>query len=108
LLSSDHEARASEPVGLEIEIAETSRFCAGDTRAWAWYRGSSVGPYSCMSALLVVELYADQRIASGESIATVVERLLADCNNLAMPGLVIGLLERHIFAVNDELDRWIT
>jgi hypothetical protein len=96
-----------EPVGLEIEIAGESRFCAGDARAWAWYRGSSVGPYSCMSALLAVEMYADQCIAAGEPIATVIERLLADCNNLAMPGLVIGLLERHILAVNGELDRWI-
>ncbi len=61
----------------------------------------------CNSALLAVERFADERIAAGEPIATVVERLLADCHNLAMPGLVIGLLKRHIANVSDELDLWI-
>ncbi|MFI4989787.1 MAG: hypothetical protein ACHQHO_02565 [Solirubrobacterales bacterium] len=96
------------PTGLELELAEGSRFCIGDERAWSWYRGSSVGPYPCMSALLAVESYADQCIGAGESIATVTARLLVDCRNLAMPGLVVGLLERHILVVDDELDRWLT
>ncbi len=96
-----------EPVGIELDIAGESRFCVGDARAWSWYRGSSVGPEVCTSALLAVERFADERIAAGEPIATVVERVLADCHNLAMSGLVIGLLERHIANVSDELDLWI-
>jgi hypothetical protein len=32
---------------------------------------------------------------------------LRECNNLAMPGLVVGLLVRHLDRVGDELDAWL-
>ncbi|HYK95433.1 MAG TPA: hypothetical protein VE011_06165 [Candidatus Dormibacteraeota bacterium] len=83
-----------------------SRRCIGSERAWIWYRGSSVGPYPCMSALLAVERFADHLITNlGVPIHQVAETLMRDAHNLAMPGLVAGLLIRH--RAFELLDGWL-
>ena len=95
--------------GLEIELPGVGRRLHVDAPdVWRWYRGTSVGPYPCVSALLAVERFADQLIALGFTLTRVVGLLLADCHNLAMPGLVAGMLIRHIDAVTDELDPWLS
>jgi hypothetical protein len=83
-----------------------ARKCIGSPRTWMWYRGSSTGPYPCVSALLAVERFADQLIANLRiPIPKVVELLLRDCHNLAMPGLIVGLLIRH--RAFELLDDWL-
>lgn len=80
----------------------------GDGHVWQWYRGSSVGPYACMSALLATERFADQLISEyGLTPAQVVSLLLRDCHNLAMAGLVVGLLVRYLGSSGDLLDAWL-
>ena len=84
------------------------RCCVGDEHVWRWYRGSSVGPPPCMSALLAVERFTDTWITKGHNLDGLVRLLLADCHNLAMPGLVVGVLIRHPDIVTDELDIWLS
>lgn len=94
--------------GLELELPDMGvRRYVGDDHAWSWYRGLSVGPYPCMSALLAVERFADHCIAAGVEIRRLVWLLLRDCHNLAMPGLVMGLLVRHLDQAGDLLDPWL-
>lgn len=95
--------------GLDLDLPGAgTRHCVGDDHAWCWYRGSGVGPYPCISALLAVELYADHLITVvGEPVGHVVDLLLRECNNLAMPGLVVGLLVRHLADAGDQMDRWL-
>jgi len=39
--------------GVQLDIPGAgSRYFAGDEHVWAWYRGTSIGPYPCMSALI--------------------------------------------------------
>jgi hypothetical protein len=80
------------------------RHYTGDDHVWAWYRGTSVGPYPCMSALQAVEQFADQLLAQGIPLPQVVVRLLHDARNLAMLGLVTGLLTRHADGLAGEAD----
>lgn len=80
--------------------------CEGDRHVWRWYRGSSVGPAPCVSALLAVERFADDLLGAGLKLHEVSDFLLRGCHNLAMPGLVVGLLVRHFDDVRDELDIW--
>ncbi|MEU9105756.1 hypothetical protein AB0D54_15530 [Streptomyces xanthophaeus] len=95
--------------GAELDLPGVGvRHCVGDEHVWAWYRGSSIGPYPCVSALLAVERLADQLVAiAGISPTRVVELLLRDCNNLAMPGLVVGFLVRHLEQAGDLLIPWM-
>ena len=103
------EPQADPGSGLELELPSIGkRFCAGDSHVWMWYRGSGVGPYPCVSALLAVERFADQSIAIGFEPGKIAKLLLDDCHNLAMPGLVVGMLVRHLEKVTDELDVWLS
>ena len=96
--------------GLDLDLPGVgTRWCAGDDQTWRWYRGGSTGPYPCVSALLAVERLADQLLATGIVPAREVARLLLrDCRNLAMPGLVAGLLIRHQAQAGDLLDGWLS
>src|SRR5439155_11952523 len=81
-------ATSDEPLpGLDLDLLGIgTRRCVGDGHVWCWYRGSSVGPYPCMSALLAAERFADHLVDSlGLPLAAVTQMLLRDCHNLAMP-----------------------
>lgn len=102
----DKSKDAAEPDGIELDVPGTGmRRYIGDSHVWAWYRGSSVGPYPCMSALLALERFIDHMLESWEIPArTILELLLRDCHNLAVPGLLVGFLTRHPDQVGDLLD----
>jgi hypothetical protein len=95
--------------GLDLDLPGVGmRRCVGDAHVWSWYRGSSVGPYTCMSALLALERFADHLVDTLDiPIANMVELLLRECHNLAMVGFVVGLLERHPEKAGDQADRWL-
>ncbi|MBT2493687.1 ATP-binding protein, partial [Streptomyces sp. ISL-96] len=100
----------STPFGVDLDIPDLgARHYVGDAHVWGWYRGSTVGPYPCMSALLAVERFADHLISKLDiPPKAVVQLLLRNCNNLAMPGLVVGLLVRHLDVASDLLDSWLS
>ncbi|MCT1830425.1 hypothetical protein [Brevibacterium luteolum] len=102
----DNQRKAAEPVGVELDIPRIgTRRYIGDNHVWAWYRGSSVGPYPCMSALLALERFIDYMLESLDIPARpILYVLLRDCNNLAVPGLLVGFLTRHPNHVGDLLD----
>lgn len=84
------------------------RLFVGDGSVWAWYRGTGVGPYACMSALLALERFADHLFEKLDIPARrIVELLLTDCYNLAVPGLIVGFLTRHPDAIGDLLDPFL-
>ncbi|MFE2032840.1 hypothetical protein ACFXBB_06150 [Streptomyces scopuliridis] len=102
-------APGEELPGVDLDLPGVgARHCIGDGHVWAWYRGSSVGPHPCMSALMAVERLADQLVGIvGAPLDRVVQLLLRDCNNLAMPSLVVGFLVRHLEQGGHLLDDWM-
>lgn len=96
-----------EGVDLEIPSLGMRRY-VGDSHVWSWYRASSVGPYPCMSALLALERFADHLLESVNLPArAIIELLLGDCHNLAVPGLIVGFLTRHPDRTADLLDPFL-
>jgi len=91
----------------ELGITGTSVVYVGDDHVWTWYRGTGVGPYPCMSALEALERVCDQLVAAGVPLANIVAVLLDRCENLAMPGLAVGLLVRHLEDAGRLLDRYL-
>lgn len=104
---SDTEPASDEETGAELNLDGTSRLYVGDTHVWAWYRATSVGPYSAMSALLAMERIAERWLDAGLSPNRLVTVLLEGCENLAVPGLLFGLLTRHLDKVTNELDSFL-
>jgi hypothetical protein len=92
----------------ELGITGTNVVYVGDDHVWTWYRGTGVGPYPCMSALEALERVCDQLAAAGVPLANIVAVLLDGCENLAMPGLAVGLLVRHLEDAGQLLDRYLT
>lgn len=100
------ESRADE--GLDLDLLGLGlRTYLGDAHVWSWYRGSSVGPYPCVSALLALELMMDAFVRADIPIKLVATRVLRDASTLASAGLVCGFLVRHLDKVTDELDEYL-
>jgi hypothetical protein len=93
--------------GVRLNLDGNPRFYVGDTHVWSWYRGTSVGPYSGMSALLAMERVVEGWLDAGVTAAQVVNVLLEGCENLAVPGMLFGLLVRHVDKVTNELDPFL-
>ncbi len=87
-----------------LEITGTPLSYTGDDQVWRWYRGTGVGPYPCISALQALEHACDQLVEAGIPIKNLVPMMLNGCENLAMVGLVVGMLERHLEAADELLD----
>ncbi|RSZ61228.1 ATP-binding protein [Corynebacterium hylobatis] len=103
----DHGPEEQHETGAELNLDGTSRFYVGDTHVWSWYRGTSVGPYSGMSALLAMERVAEGWLDTHTPPSWIVNALLENCENLAVPGMLYGLLTRHIDKINEELDPFL-
>ncbi len=86
---------AVEHYSQTLSITGESRTYVGDQHVWMWYRGTGVGPYPCMSALQACELVCEQLIAAEIPLESITTLLLEGCENLAMVGLVVGLLTRY-------------
>lgn len=91
----------------EFDISGSSHTYIGDDHVWTWYRGTGVGPYPCMSALQALERTCDQLIAMGMPIANIVATLLDGCESLAMVGVIVGLLVRHLEEADRLLDPYL-
>jgi hypothetical protein len=96
--------------GLDLDLPGTGpRRCAGDRDTWRLYRGGTTAPEPCLSALLAVEKWADQLLRTGQvPVSAIIELMLRDCRNLAMPGLAAGILIRHPESAGGQLDLWMT
>ena len=91
-----------------LEVTGSRSTYVGDDHVWIWYRGTGVGPYPCISALQALERFCDHVVAAGVSLRFVVPVLLNGCESLAMVGLVVGLLVRHIDKAEQLLDPCFT
>ena len=92
----------------ELGITGTRRVYVGDDHVWRWYRGTGVGPDPCISALQALERVCDERIKAGDPLKVLVSILLEGCENLAMVGLVVGILIRHVEDAGRALDAFLT
>ena len=99
----------SAPPGLILTAFGQVQHFHGDINVWLWYRGSSNGPYPCVSALLALEYVADELIKHCAIPAgRLAKVILGQTSTLATVGLVFGMLVRHIDTVTDELDDFLT
>ena len=94
-------------LGITLRLTGAPRAYFGDDHVWRWYRGSAVGPPPCVSALRALERVCDQLLSNGAAPDRLAALLLDGCENLAMPGLVVGLVVRHIERAGTSLDPFL-
>lgn len=90
-----------------MSISGRERFYVGDGAVWHWYRGAAGGPYPCMSALQAMERLLDQLLEAGVPMPAIVHILLEDCENLAVPALLLGVMIRHIEVSQDAIEPFL-
>lgn len=100
-------AAGVEERGLLLNLDGSPRRYDGDGNVWGWYRGSVGGPDSAASALLAAEHVAEGWLKDGALPSRVVDVFLEGCTNLAVPGMLFGLLVRQAEKTTDELDRFL-
>ncbi|AXH94726.1 ATP-binding protein [Micromonospora aurantiaca] len=93
--------------GIALDLTGESREYVGDGHVWAWYRGTSVGPNPCMSALQAMERVAESLLNAGATPKLIAEYLLNGCENLAIPGMLYGLFARNIEKAGSQLDHFL-
>lgn len=98
---------AADFTGAALSLDGTRRTYVGDSHVWNWYRGTSVGPYPCMSALQAMERVLDPVFQIDAAVEPAIAKLLTGCENLAVPGLLYGLLVRNIENAGTSLDRFL-
>ncbi len=91
-----------------LSITGEPRAYIGDSNMWLWYRGTGVGPYPCMSALQALEIACERFVDAGFSLSHLATVLLKDCENLAMPALIVGLLVRYLDRAEANLDPFLS
>jgi len=96
-----------EPAGIVLNLTGEARNYLGDGQVWTWYRGTSGGPDPAMSALQAMEHFVEILIKADISTQVIAERLLQGCENLAVPGLLYGILARHIERAGTQLDPFL-
>ncbi len=107
-LTADVDWSSYPGASLHLTAKSGPRHYVGDSHVWSWYRGTTVGPYACMSALLALERFIDYlHKDAGIPLDNIVDLLLEDCHNLAIPGLLHGFLTRHLDEVGDLLDPFL-
>lgn len=90
-----------------LDLGPVTVTCRGDAQMWSWYRGSSTGPYPCFSALQAMERVAESYLRLGGTAEDMVEILLQECENLAVPGMIFGLLTRNLEDVGRLIDPFL-
>jgi len=90
-----------------LSISGEPRTYIGDDHVWRWYRGTAVGPYPCMSALQALDFVSDECVRAGVPVTRLVPLLLEGAESLAMPGLVLGMLVRHLEKAGKALDAFV-
>ena len=93
--------------GSKLALDGRRRRYVGDVHVWRWYRGNAVGPYPCISALQALEQECERLIEGGVPIGKLIPMLLDGCQNLAMPGLAVGILVRHAEDADRLLDPYL-
>lgn len=97
----------SEESSVALDVDGMRRLYHGDSHVWLWYRGTGVGPPPCISGLQALERICDRILGAGVPLHTLVPILLDGCENLAMLGLVVGALLRHVENAGKLLDPFL-
>ncbi len=63
----------------------------GDTQVYCWFRGTTVGPYTVISALMALEEWMERQIEAGKDVEALFEKVLSESNSVAVLGICLSM-----------------
>lgn len=79
------------PLPVEINFPYGSQQFWGNTQVYCWFRGTTVGPYAVMSALMALEEWMERQIESGGDVETLFHKVLAESSSVAVLGICVSM-----------------
>lgn len=79
------------PLPVTINLPSGSRDFWGDTQVYCWFRGTTVSPYSVISALMALEEWMERQIETGRNVEDFFEKVLSGSNSVAILGICLNI-----------------
>ncbi|MGF2037347.1 MAG: hypothetical protein RMZ43_018850 [Nostoc sp. CmiVER01] len=79
------------PLPVTINLPSGYREFWGDTQVYCWFRGTTVGPYPVISALMALEEWMERQIEAGRDVETLFEKVLCGSNSVAVLGICLSM-----------------
>ncbi|MBD2580482.1 hypothetical protein [Oscillatoria sp. FACHB-1406] len=82
---------ALTPLPVTINLPSGIREFWGDTEVYCWFRGTTVGSYPVISALMALEEWMERQIEAGRDVESLVEKVLRGSNSVAVLGICLSM-----------------
>ncbi|MBW4558113.1 MAG: hypothetical protein KME59_19695 [Trichormus sp. ATA11-4-KO1] len=79
------------PLPVIIDLPSGAHEFWGNADIYCWYRGTSVGPYPVISALMALEVWMERQIEAGRNVEELFEKILLGSNCVAVLGICLGI-----------------
>ena len=79
------------PLPVIIDLPSDSHKFWGDADVYCWYRGTSVGPYPVISALMALEVWMEKQIEANRSAEELFEKVLLGSDCVAVLGICLSI-----------------
>jgi hypothetical protein len=79
------------PLPVIIDLPSEAHEFWGNADIYCWYRGTSVGPYPVLSALMALEVWMERQIEAGRNVEELFEKILLGSNCVAVLGICLGI-----------------
>ena len=79
------------PLPVTINLPSGSREFWGDTQVYCWFRGTTVGSFPMISALMALEEWVERQIEAGRDVEALFEKVLRGSNSVAVLGICLSM-----------------
>ncbi|OYD87530.1 hypothetical protein CDG77_28900 [Nostoc sp. 'Peltigera membranacea cyanobiont' 213] len=79
------------PLPVTINLPSGYREFWGDTQVYCWFRGTTDGPYTVISALMALEEWMERQIEAGRDVEALFEKVLSESNSVAVLGICLSM-----------------
>lgn len=80
-----------KPLPVMLRIDDERREFWGDQNVYYWFRSRGNGPYPAISALMALELWAEEQIEAGRDPQELFSTILHGSECIAVPGICVGI-----------------
>ncbi|ODH02407.1 hypothetical protein A4S05_24365 [Nostoc sp. KVJ20] len=91
----EQKARTDEssrtPLPVIIDLSSQAHEFWGNADIYCWYRGTSVGPYPVISALMALEVWMERQIEAGRNVEELFHKVLLGSDCVAVLGICVTL-----------------
>ncbi len=79
------------PLPVTINLPSGFREFWGDTQVYCWFRGTTVGSYPVISALMALEEWMERQIEADINVEALFEKVLSGSNSVAVLGICLSM-----------------